>query len=397
MAVRLSGFGAPWLLARYVRLWILHRRFNNQPITKLPQSTNPKSAKSRTQETGAHSPSADIVVPIYNNFDDTKALLESLRQEISYHNSLILVNDCSTDERISPMLRAFCAGLNKTVLIENECNLGFVATCNRGIKNATRDVVILNTDIELPNGAVTRMLSSLNRHDDIATVTPFSNSAYGVGVPSLIHNNARPFGAKTDQIDRAFQALEDIDPIDIPRGVGFCMAMSRKVIDRIGPFCSDFGKGYGEEADFCMRARRLGFRSVIAPNAFVYHKGGQSFGGSWQKRARLGQLRFLQRHPSYVNMMRDYLRNGEASGACFSALVVLSRNLSKHQPIVQVTDQRSKHPQHPNGAPVIAIKDLQDRSTASLRYDNERYRFDFADTSLVRDALLVAGVECAEI
>jgi GT2 family glycosyltransferase len=386
MAIRTSGSGAPALLAAYASLWRLHRSYPDKRIRRLPKTKlagpeNPNSTRASTAGRGA-----DIVIPVYNNFDDTKALLEQLRNEAADHRSITLVNDCSTDARMSPMLANYCNEVNEAILLENERNLGFVKTCNRGFENTVSDVVILNTDIELPADAVTRLVATLRSADDIAAVAPFSNSAYGLGVPDLIHHNERPFEASTTQIDEAFQTLSNLSPINIPRGVGFCMAMSRKVIDRIGPFSTDFGQGYGEEADFCMRAHYTGFRSVIAPDIYAYHKGGQSFGGAWQKKARAGQLIFLHRHPGYVNMMRDYLDGGEALAAIFMALVALSRSLSGREPNVIAAGQFSGSSPTPSDVPVVSVINSTDKVDVRLSMMGEAYQFSFAGSEVAREA-----------
>ena len=41
-----------------------------------------------------------------------------------------------------------------------------------------------------------------------------------------------------------------------------------------------FAQGYGEENDFCIRARHLGWRHVAVPGVFVAHAGAGSFGSA---------------------------------------------------------------------------------------------------------------------
>ena len=382
-ACRISGLGAPALLSSYANLWRLHRSYPNNRIRRLPKLESTSTGLTGTPNSGR---GADIVVPIYNNFDDTKALLEQLREQASDHRSIILINDCSTDARIAPMLANYCSEVHATVLLENERNLGFVKTCNRGFENAVSDVVILNTDIELPPDAVTRLTACLRSADDRAAAAPFSNSAYGLGVPDLIHHNEQVFGADTQQMDKAFQTLCSFAPIDIPRAVGFCMAMSRKAIDRIGPFSTDFGQGYGEEADFCMRARKIGYRSVIAPDLYVRHHAGKSFGGTWQKKARTGQLLFLHRHPQYIDMMRDYIDQGEARAAIFMALVALSRGMSGREPTVMKAEQFSKSSPTPTDSPVVSVSTPADEVEVRLFLNGETYLFSFAGSDVARKA-----------
>ncbi len=66
-----------------------------------------------------------------------------------------------------------------------------------------------------------------------------------------------------------------------PTTVGFCMYIRRAALDEAGPFdAKTFGKGYGEENDFCLRSAALGWRHHIACDTFVRHEGGASFGAA---------------------------------------------------------------------------------------------------------------------
>ena len=71
-------------------------------------------------------------------------------------------------------------------------------------------------------------------------------------------------------------------------GVGFCMYVTRRALDLCGPFDEDtFGRGYGEEVDFCLRATRLGLRHLVEDSTFVYHRGGVSFADERDDRMRV--------------------------------------------------------------------------------------------------------------
>ena len=97
--------------------------------------------------------------------------------------------------------------------------------------------------------------------------------------------------------------------VDIPVGVGFCMYMRRDCLDAVGLLRADvFAQGYGEENDFCLRARHLGWRHVAAPGVFVAHVGGQSFGtGASHLRARITEV--LERmHPGYAGLIQEHVR-----------------------------------------------------------------------------------------
>ena len=66
---------------------------------------------------------------------------------------------------------------------------------------------------------------------------------------------------------------------EVITGVGFCMYTTRQALDLCGLLDEEtFGRGYGEEVDFCLRATRLGLRHLVEDSTFVYHRGGGSFG-----------------------------------------------------------------------------------------------------------------------
>lgn len=386
MALRVAGWRAPRVLAGYAQLTILNRTSRGRRINSVPKLLDPRSTP--VSRLGGNDVwDADIVVPVYNDFEGLTGLLPALRAEAPAFNSVILVHDYSSDPRIAPLLHQFGAACPNGIVLENDRNLGFLKSCNRGLTLSERDSIILNTDIEVPPGALGRVLSTLRTRGDVATATPFSSNAYGAGFPDLNYDNRRPFGATTAQIDRAFQSMGPLKPIEIPRGVGFCMAISRRAIDRIGVFDECFGEGYGEEADFCLRARKAGFSNLLATDAYVYHKSGQSFGTSSRARARAALVKLLTRHPSYPSLVRDYLNAGRARAVAFAALIELSRILSDREP-----EEYSEH----DGAdcPMIRPRLIGggDPRFMQLRYLCETYEFYFGDFATADEARKLAGL-----
>ncbi|WP_108682466.1 glycosyltransferase family 2 protein [Methyloceanibacter sp. wino2] len=372
-ALRIGGAAAPRILADYARLIYLNRTSRQRPIRTVPRLA---SGATRADVRPAVW-DADIVVPVYNDFEGVDGLLRTLHQEAAHFAQVVLVHDCSADTRLSPLLQSFVAAVPNATLIENARNVGFLETCNRGLAASERDVIILNTDIEVPPGALGRLIRTLRSNPDIASVTPFSSNAYGAGFPDLNYENKRPFGMTTVQIDAAFQAAGPFEPIDIPRGVGFCMAMSRCAIDRVGPFDLEFGAGYGEEADFCLRARHAGFRNVLAPNTYVYHKAGQSFGASSQRRAREGLIRLLARHPDYAGLVRGYLDRNEARAVCFAVLA-------------RLVSTAGGDAVSPPGSPQFLLQ--PNGEEAQLGSDGEVYPFAFADSDVADQLLELCGL-----
>ncbi len=83
-------------------------------------------------------------------------------------------------------------------------------------------------------------------------------------------------------------------------GVGFCLYLRRDCLDQVGLLREDlFAQGYGEENDWCLRARRAGWRHVAALDVFVGHVGGRSFGGAGRHLRRRNGAILNRLHPGY--------------------------------------------------------------------------------------------------
>ena len=88
----------------------------------------------------------DIIIPIYNAYDDLCKCLQSVyRYTDLEENRLILINDNSSDIRIQPYLNNQA---NKNIIvIHNKENRGFSNNINLGIdQSKERDVILLNSD-----------------------------------------------------------------------------------------------------------------------------------------------------------------------------------------------------------------------------------------------------------
>ena len=90
------------------------------------------------------------------------------------------------------------------------------------------------------------------------------------------------------------------------------MAINKKVSNEIGLYDEVFGRGYGEENDWCMKAYKKGYKNVIITNLFVFHKHVASFTPD-EKKALLKKNRRLvsKRHPEYDKMVQEFIRRDE--------------------------------------------------------------------------------------
>ena len=92
--------------------------------------------------------------------------------------------------------------------------------------------------------------------------------------------------------------------VDIPVAVGLLHVCPAGLPRCGGPVlrADVFAQGYGEENDFCIRARHLGWRHVAVPGVFVAHVGGQSFGTA-ARHLQARNTSLLERmHPGYARL-----------------------------------------------------------------------------------------------
>ncbi len=218
----------------------------------------------------------DIILPVYNGLDYLKVLIPQIFRNSDLPFNLFIVNDYSPDKRMLPYLKSVEAAHSNVTLINNRKNIGFTHSVNVALRKTKRHVVLLNSDTEVPEGWLSRLVFPIIHNSSIASCTPFSNAATICSFPN-IGDNDLVAGLSAQEIDKLFQRGKSYY-FEVPTGVGFCMLLNRAAIDKIGLLDEKrFEKGYGEEVDWCQRAIRAGFINVIVQNLFVYHKHGASF------------------------------------------------------------------------------------------------------------------------
>ncbi len=250
-----------------------------------------------------------VIVPVFNAFERLEVCLQSISRTVPKETQLLLIDDASTDTRVRPLLQAWVneAGPNARLLCHEE-NLGFVATANHGMRMAGNDLVLLNSDTEVTVGWLQCLHNCLASDDRIATATPWSNNGEIVSIPEFCVANPPP--SNPDRIARVIAACGAPGYPEMPTAVGFCMAVSRRVIDQVGLFDEEtFGLGYGEENDFYQRAEKAGFRNVLCDDAYVVHHGNASFGPLDIKPDAMSMQRLLNKHPDYEQKVSEFIRN----------------------------------------------------------------------------------------
>lgn len=253
-----------------------------------------------------------IIVPVYGDWPSLSECIESLKSHLNHSKTdVILANDRGPEWlEIENNILNSIEGQKNFKYVLNPDNLGFIGNCNRAvfeIDKTDNDVLLLNSDTKVTAGFVEEMLAVLYSDDRVGVVSPRSNNATLATIPLRA---ASQKGIEQEQSYSLWRSIKGSlsRSVEVPVAHGFCMLIRRGCIEQFGLFDPLFGKGYGEEVDFCQRIRRGGYRCMLANHAYVFHQEAKSF--SLETKAKLLEENnkiIWKRYPNYRQEVRDYM------------------------------------------------------------------------------------------
>ena len=246
----------------------------------------------------------DVVVCVHNAQAHVEQCLASVLTRTTVNFRLIVVNDGS-DEQTTAWLRELAERHAAMALLETHGPLGYTGAANRGLRHSTADyMVLLNSDTIVPRLWIEGLLDCMASGENVGVVGPLSNAASWQSVPERSDAdgwkvNELPPGYNVDDFAELVHALSSRRFPRVAFLNGFCLMLRRSVIDNVGLLDEDaFPQGYGEEDDYCLRARDAGFELAVADHCYVYHAKSKSFGGRREELARQGRDALLAKHGS---------------------------------------------------------------------------------------------------
>lgn len=275
-----------------------------------------------------HQASVDIIVCIHNALDDVKRCLTSLLGKTTPPYRLILVDDGS-DEQTRAFLDDFLIG-QPVHLIRHPQPLGYTLAANAGLRASSADfVVLLNSDTQVTDGWLDRMIVCASVANDVGLIGPLSNTASWQSAPEIFASdgdwakNPLPVGYDLDQLASliAISSAHTYPRVGFLNG--FCLLVKRALIDDIGLLDeATFGAGFGEENDYCLRAAAAGWSLAVADDTYIYHAQSKSY--SHERRQLLASQadkRLRQKHADQAIMLRlSYTRDHPALSAARAAV-----------------------------------------------------------------------------
>jgi GT2 family glycosyltransferase len=214
-------------------------------------------------------PEVSIVIPAHNQLTYCRQCIESIQRHTDHPYRLILVDNGSTDG-----VGEYFDRVRNAIVVHAGRNAGFPAGANLGLAHAQGHALLLNSDTIVPRGWLRRLAAALEREPRVGLVGPMSNCVSGAQyIEGLELNSIEEINAYAEELARTNAGtLTECD-----RLVGFCLLIRDETLHEIGPLDESFGLGNFEDDDYCLRARRAGYRVCIAQDCFVFHYGSRTF------------------------------------------------------------------------------------------------------------------------
>jgi len=195
--------------------------------------------------------SVGIVIPMRDNLKFFKLAFHSVLNFTDYPYMLTIIDNMS-QFTTKTYLRSIQKN-HQINILSYQSDFNFAAECNLGLKYlfANPQVkygLILNSDVVVEPQWLSRMIQVLTSSDKCGIVGPVSN----VAIPA--------------QERRRFMSVAVT-----PYVSGFCMAFRRDVFERLGGFDENYIGGCYEDRDFCYRAAKEGWKSVVAGPVYIHH------------------------------------------------------------------------------------------------------------------------------
>jgi GT2 family glycosyltransferase len=272
-------------------------------------------------------PEVSIILVSYNTSSYIRRALESLFRETHLTTFEVIVVDNASSDGSVAMIRQF---FPQVTLIESGANIGFAGGVQLGAQQATGNyLLLLNPDTVILNDAVDHLLH-------FARLYPANGIWSGVTLNNDMSLNTQHAWHKPNLSDLFYSATglsklfnkscffnhanygcwerDSIKEVDIVSGCFFLT--TRALWDTLGGLDATFFM-YAEEADYCLRAKALGYQPIVSPDARIVHHGGVSHSHFSGKQIKLlkGKVELVNRHitdwqrPLYKGLLYLYVFN----------------------------------------------------------------------------------------
>lgn len=217
-----------------------------------------------------------VVILHYGSIELTKKCINSLSKNDNNSKKIVLVNN---DKNITISPSVFHLSRKKLKVINNKKNLGFSAGVNVGIKYALGEnvdaVLLLNNDAMLKEPLLKKLIAVSSSDESIGIASPAIQFSRNGKQVFDIGGKVNKFFWRTSHEE--VYSLKNLYTQEVDYVTGAAMFIKREVFTKVG-FLDEHFFLYYEDVDFCLRARRQGFRIIVEPRLKIYHSLSKTIG-----------------------------------------------------------------------------------------------------------------------
>lgn len=293
----------------------LQRHFNALGICGTVEETETPFVYRMRYALPKPAPLVSIVIPTKDHVETLDACVMSIAQKATYANyEIVLVENNSEDPETFAYYETFleriaaASGGKGTARVEwwpGEFNYSQII--NFGVEHAKGDyLLLLNNDTEVISpGFIEEMMGYLMRPDAgvVGAKLYFADhlvqhAGILVGVRGALAHANQDFSAK-----REGYLARAVRPGNFSAVTGACQMVRRDVFEQVGGYNEEFAVGFND-ADFCLRVREAGYRTIFTPYAELYHyeftsRGREEANEEKLRRWKREQALFMQRWPEF--------------------------------------------------------------------------------------------------
>lgn len=257
-----------------------------------------------------HTPSATVIIPVYNNVLDTLLCLASLLELEERHDfDVIVADDGSTDATAA--LVTSIGGIVR--YIRQPRNLGFLGNSNAAAMQARGEtIILLNNDTLVFTGWLDGLLDPIAQFANVGLVGSklinWDGTLQEAGGIFWRDGSAWNFGRNQDAQAPEFNYLKDVDYCS-----GASVAIPAAIWREVRGFDPVYSPAYCEDSDLAFRLREAGYRTLYSPASEVVHHEGRSHGRDVTSGIKAYQVtnqqRFLERWRPVLE--RDHYPNAQ--------------------------------------------------------------------------------------
>lgn len=224
-----------------------------------------------------------IVTPTWNNEDYTIRCFDSISKNTQ--NYILIWIDNGSEHESRKKVKDFLDIRNiPYISIFNQENLGFVKATNQGIRKALElkagYIILENNDTEVYGKWLERMIEVAKSNRKIGLVGPITSPCTTlqsiINIEKVYSKEDFPdlpkYNDDPEEYSKKISLLYNGQQIESKTELAFFSTLIKSsVIKDIGLLSEEFGVGFGDDNDYCIRAMKAGWKLFIAKDVFVFH------------------------------------------------------------------------------------------------------------------------------